>query len=123
MLFRSAATDLEAKCIVAFTESGSTARAVSCRRPGKLIVGATPSEKTFHRLTMSWGVIPCLVGRPSSGTALYMQAVRGAVEAMNVKVGDVIIVTAGMPVGRVSYTNTMRVIQVTEDFINLAFEE
>ncbi|WP_122791070.1 pyruvate kinase [Intestinibacillus sp. Marseille-P6563] len=119
----NAATDLEAKCIVAFTESGSTARAVSCRRPGKLIVGATPSEKTFHRLTMSWGVIPCLVGRPSSGTALYMQAVRGAVEAMNVKVGDVIIVTAGMPVGRVSYTNTMRVIQVTEDFINLAFEE
>ncbi|MDR3767024.1 MAG: pyruvate kinase [Butyricicoccus sp.] len=119
----NAATDLEAKCIVAFTESGSTARAVSCRRPGKMIVGATPSEKTFHRLTMSWGVIPCLVNRPSSGTDLYMQAVRGAVETMDVKVGDVIIVTAGMPVGRVSYTNTMRVIQVTEDFINLAFEE
>ena len=115
--------DLDAKCIVAFTESGSTARAVSCRRPGKLIVGATPSEKTFHRLTMSWGVIPCMVRRPSSGTGLYMQAVRGAVEAMKAGVGDIIIVTAGMPVGRVSYTNTMRVIQVTEDYINLAFED
>ncbi len=119
----NAAADLEAKCIVAFTESGSTARAVSSRRPGKMIVGATPSEKTFHRLTMSWGVIPCLVGRPESGTSLYMQAVRGAVLAMDVQVGDIIIVTAGMPVGRVSYTNTMRVMQVTEDFINLAFEE
>lgn len=119
----NAAADLDAKCIVAFTESGSTARAVSCRRPGKLIVGATPSEKTFHRMTMSWGVIPCLVGRPLSGTDLYMQAVRASVEAMDVQVGDVIIVTAGMPVGRVSYTNTMRVMQVTEDFINLAFDE
>ena len=52
-----------------------------------------------------------------------MQAVRGAVESLDVKVGDIIIVTAGMPVGRVSYTNTMRVVQVTDDFINLAFEE
>ena len=115
--------DLDAKCIVAFTESGSTARAVSSRRPGKMIVGATPSEKTFHRLTMSWGVQPCMVNRPATGTALYMQAVRGAVLAMEAGVGDVIVVTAGMPVGRVSYTNTMRVIQVTEDFINLAFED
>ena len=119
----NAASDLSSACIVAFTESGSTARAVSNRRPGKFIVGATPSERTFHQLTMSWGVIPCMVKRPSSGTGLYMQAVRGAVEALDVKVGDIIIVTAGMPVGGVSYTNTMRVIQVTEDYINLAFEE
>ena len=76
-----------------------------------------------HRLTMTWGVIPCMVGRPSTGTGLYMQAVRGAVEALDTKVGDIIVVTAGMPVGRVSYTNTMRVIQVTEDYINLAFED
>lgn len=72
---------------------------------------------------MTWGVIPCMVNRPSSGTGLYMQAVRGAVQAMDAKVGDIIVVTAGMPVGRVSYTNTMRVIQVTEDYINLAFED
>lgn len=117
------AADLDAKCIVAFTESGSTARAVSCRRPGKIIVGATPSEKTFHRLTMSWGVLPCMVKRPESGTALYMQAVRGAVETVEAKAGDIVIVTAGMPVGHVSYTNTMRVIEMTEDFINLAFED
>ena len=116
-------TDLDAKCIVAFTESGSTARAVSGFRPGQFIVGATPSEVTFNRLTMSWGVIPCLVSKPGSGTELYMQAVRAAVTAMDVKEGDIITVTAGMPVGRVSYTNTMRVIQVTEAYINMAFED
>lgn len=119
----STSADLGAKCIVAFTESGSTARAVSGFRPAKPIVGATPSEKTYHRLTMSWGVVPCLVKRPSSGTGLYMQAVRASVQAMQAVVGDIILVTAGMPVGRVSYTNTMRVIQLTDDYINLAFED
>ena len=42
---------------------------------------------------------------------------------MEAKVGDIIVIAAGMPVGRVSYTNTMRLIQVTEDYINLAFED
>ena len=53
--------DLGAKCIVAFTDSGMSARAVSTYRPGAAIIGATPSEKTYHRLTMSWGVTPVLV--------------------------------------------------------------
>lgn len=119
----SISADLDAKCIVAFTESGSTARAVSGFRPGKLIVGATPCEKIFHRLTMSWGVIPCLVSRPSSGNSLYLQAVRAAVQAKKAKTGDIILVTAGMPVGHVSYTNTMRVIQLTDEYIGLALED
>lgn len=51
----STSADLGAKCIVAFTESGSTARAVSTYRPGTLIVAATPCEQTFNRLSMSWG--------------------------------------------------------------------
>lgn len=68
----STSADLGAKCIVAFTESGSTARAVSTYRPGTLIVAATPCEQTFNRLSMSWGVKPVLVAkRPSSGTELY----------------------------------------------------
>lgn len=117
------AADLDAKCIVAFTESGSTARAVSCRRPGKIIVGATPNEKTYNRLTMSWGIIPCMVKRPESGSALYVQALRAAVENADVKADDTIIITAGMPVGHVNYTNTMRAIKVTEESINIAMEE
>ena len=117
------AADLDAKCIVAFTESGSTARAVSCRRPGKIIVGATPSEKTYNRLTMSWGIIPCMVKRPESGSALYVQALNAAVRTAGVKADDTIIITAGMPVGHVNYTNTMRAMKVTEESINIAIEE
>lgn len=119
----STAADLDAKCIVAFTESGSTARAVSCHRPGKIIIGATPNEKTYNRLTMSWGIIPCLVKRPDSGSALYVQALNAAVRKADVKVDDKIIITAGMPVGHVNYTNTMRAMKVTEDSIRIAMED
>ena len=111
----STSADLGAKCIVAFTESGSTARAVSTYRPGTLIVAATPCEQTFNRLSMSWGVKPVLVAkRPSSGTELYSLSEQAAIQTLDLRVGDIITITAGMPVGHVNYTNTLRVHQLTE---------
>ena len=111
----STSADLGVKGIVAFTESGSTARAVSTYRPGAPIIAATPSEKTFNRLTMSWGVKPILVEkRPQSGTELYHLSEKAAVTALDLRVGDVITITAGMPVGEVYYTNTLRVHELTE---------
>lgn len=115
--------DLNADCIVAFTDSGFTAKAVSGRKPEKTIVGATPDPTVFHKMAMYWGVQPSLVKRPKSGTDLYLQAVRGAVETVGAKVDDVIVITAGMPVGRTPYTNTMRVMQITQNYIDLAFED
>ena len=110
----STSADLGAKCIVAFTESGSTARAVSTYRPGTLIVAATPCEQTFNRLSMSWGVKPVLVAkRPSSGTELYSLSEQAAIQTLDLRVGDIITITAGMPVGHVNYTNTLRVHQLT----------
>ena len=114
---------LDAKCIVAFTDSGSTARAISGRRAVKMIVGATPNEARYHSMSINWGVQPSLVSKVNSSTELYTQAVRAAVETAGADVGDIIIVTAGMPVGHVNYTNTMRVIEITADMLALAFEE
>ena len=111
----STTADLGAKCIVAFTEAGSTARAVSTYRPGAPIIAATPCERTFHRLTMSWGVTPVLVPKhPTCGTELYDLSEQAAISAVDLRVGDVITITAGMPVGHVNYTNTLRVHQLTE---------
>ena len=115
--------DLDAECIVAFTDSGFTANAVSCRKPEKTIVGATPDPVVFHKMSLFWGVQPSLVKRPKSGTDLFLQAVRAAVQTLDAKVDDVIVITAGMPVGRTPYTNTMRVMSITQDFIDLAFED
>ena len=74
-------------------------------------------------MTMSWGVLPALIKEVNSGTELYTQAVHAAVEACGVNTGDIITVTAGMPVGHVHYTNTLRVIEVTQAYIDMAFED
>ncbi len=107
--------DLEAKCIVAFTESGTTARAVSCYRPETPIIAPTPVERTYNRLTMTWGVTPVLVpGKATSGSELYSQAAQAAISALDLNVGDIITVIAGVPVGKVVYTNNLRIMQLTE---------
>ncbi len=116
-------SDLGVKCIVAVTQSGVTARAVSAFRPGTLVVGATNSERTFHQLTIHWGIMPCMVKTAYSGTELYTQAVRAAVTAVDAKIGDMITVTAGMPVGHCPFTNTLRLVPITQDYIDMAFEE
>ena len=54
------ARDLNAKAIIAVTKSGETARRVSKFRPVEAIVAATPELKTFHQLSLSWGVLPVL---------------------------------------------------------------
>jgi pyruvate kinase len=115
--------DLGAKCIVALTESGRTARTVSSFRPSAMIIGATPNERTYHQLSMSWGVIPVMVDRPRTGTELYTEAVKAAVMSGAAGLGDMVTVTAGMPVGHVPYTNTLRLVEVTQAYINMAFEE
>ena len=51
---------------------------------------------------------------PSSGTELYDLSEQAAIEAVDLRVGDIITITAGMPVGHVNYTNTLRVHQLTE---------
>lgn len=107
--------DVSAKVIVAFTESGHTARAVSSFRPGMPVVAATPIEKTFHLLSMSWGVIPVMARRPTSGTMLYAESIKAALSTGLVAEGDIVTVTAGMPVGVVKSTNTLRAHLVTAD--------
>ena len=58
-----------------------------------------------------------------SGTELDTQAVRAAVTAVQAKIGDMITVTAGMPDGHCSFTNTLGLVGITQDYIDMAFEE
>jgi pyruvate kinase len=52
------AEELDCKLIVAFTESGSTARLVSSYRPRAAIAAITYNEQTYRRLALWWGVVP-----------------------------------------------------------------
>ena len=104
-----AARDLDAKAIVALTESGSTARNVSKFRPWQPIVAATPDVKTYHQLSLAWGVFPVVALEQTDYNNLLTHAVDCAKQIDMVDKGDVVVIVAGMPLGRSGGTNLLQV--------------
>jgi len=95
------ATDLGARAIVAFTESGATARYVSRFRPRTPIIGLTTSETARRRMALFWGVgtaAPLPVGTQVRG--MIDEADARIVEEGLLDPGDLIVVVAGSPGGR-----------------------
>jgi len=108
------ARDLGAAAIIAVTKSGTTARRVSKFRPKEPIVAATPIPKTFHQLALSWGVYPVLSRMQDSSDDLIMHAIDCAKQIDAVKVGDITVITAGVPLNLAGTTNLLKV-QMVED--------
>ncbi|OUM96133.1 MAG: pyruvate kinase [Thermobacillus sp. ZCTH02-B1] len=105
----NSALDLDADAIITSTESGYTARMVSKYRPKAPIIAVTPSEHVMRTLQLVWGVIPVL-GRPAKTTdEMFEIAVNGAVRSGFVKLGDTVVITAGVPVGRSGSTNLIKI--------------
>ena len=103
------ARDLKAKAIIAVTQSGYTARLVSKFRPSETIVAATPDKKTFHQLSMSWGVLPVLALDQNDTDRLFRHAIDCAKNIDAVKKGDTVVITGGMPLLINGTTNTLKV--------------
>ena len=112
MLFRSTASDLNAKCIVAVTQSGETARLVSKYRPEELIVAPTPIKKTYNQLALSWGVYPILTTVQETEEDLIANTLYEIKKAGYADDGDVIVITAGMPLSESGTTNLLKVVVV-----------
>lgn len=89
------ARDVNATAIIAVTMSGFTARRVSKFRPKEIIVAATPNEKTFHQLALSWGVFPVMALYQSNSEELFKHAVACAKKYSLVSSGDRVVITAG----------------------------
>lgn len=98
---------LGVKAIVAFTETGSTARMLSRHRPHLPIISLTPHEMVAHQLSVSFGVIPVVdrsrVKQLEDAIAL---AKRVLLERKCAKKGDMFILVAGLPFGASGATNT-----------------
>lgn len=107
------ARDVHAKAIIAVTTSGLTARRVSKFRPPQVIVAATPSLKTFHQLSLSWGVMPVLALNQDDTDKLFLHAVDCAKQYDLVAVGDTVVITAGVPLRQTGTTNLLKVQVVT----------
>lgn len=103
------AMDLGAAAIVAVTTSGDTARRVSGYRPACPIIAATPSKKVLHQLRLSWGVQPVLVEVVDSTDDLFVVAAESARDIGAAKDGDLVVLTAGLPVGLSGTTNMLKV--------------
>jgi pyruvate kinase len=104
------ALDLNAEAILTLTHSGNTARLLSKFRPCRNVLGCTPSEKTWRQLGLSWGVRPVLT-EEKHGTydELLHHAVDRAVEEGFLENGDLVVITAGVPLGVSGTTNLMKV--------------
>ena len=103
------ARDVGAKVIIAVTTSGLTARRVSKFRPQQMIVAATPEIKTYHQLSLSWGVVPVLALHQNNTDALFTHAIDCAKQNDLVVRGDKAVITAGVPLGIEGTTNLLKV--------------
>ncbi len=106
------AKDLNAKAIVVVTKSGETARRMSKFRPHQPIVGATPETKTFHQLSLSWGVYPVIARYQRSSDELLVHAIDCAKQIDIVSSGDRVIIVAGTPIDTSGSTNLLKVQRV-----------
>ncbi len=103
------AHDLGARAIITVTKSGGTARQLSKFRPLYPIVGCTTEENVCRQLNLSWGVTPLLIQEESDTDTLFEHAVEAAQKADVVESGDIVVITAGMPLGVSGTTNMMKV--------------
>ena len=103
------ATELHARVIIAFTESGTTALRCSKARPPMPIIAASPHVEVLRRAALYSGVMPLLVSPGSDTDQMISNATQAALEAGMVKPGDRVVIVAGVPVGRPGQTNLLKV--------------
>ena len=103
------AGDLNAAAIITVSKSGRTARMVSKYRPASPIIGACLTEKVYRQLGLSWGVVPLLLEQKDKADELFDYAVDTAEEAGIIEKGDVVVLTAGVPLGVSGTTNLIKV--------------
>ncbi len=101
--------DLRAAAIVAYTQSGSTAVRVSRCRPNVPVLALTPTQSVACRMLLYWGIRSHLITVPSSVDDVFSLAARLAKELGYAKTGDLIVITAGVPIGEAGSTNMLKV--------------
>ena len=103
------AMDIGADAILTVSQSGATARLVSRFRPGTTVVACLLSERGQRQMALYWGVVPLLMPYAQNTDQLIEFAIQAAEKAELVKQGDLVVITAGVPVGVSGTTNMIKV--------------
>ncbi|HNX61846.1 MAG TPA: pyruvate kinase [Candidatus Limiplasma sp.] len=105
----TSAHDLGAAAIITVTKSGRTARMISKYRPDCPIICCTMEDSVCRRLNLSWGVIPLKIEEIHNTDDLFERAVRAGEEAGLLHNGELVVMTAGVPLSISGTTNLMKV--------------
>ncbi len=111
------ANDLEAAAIVTATASGFTARKVAKFRPKAPIIASCTSEKVRRKINLVWGVFSIIAEIANNTDEIFNTSVELAKKEGYIKAGDLVIFTAGVPVGVAGATNLMKVELVGENIV------
>lgn len=109
------AFDINAKAIVVYTASGVSARMVSRFRPGAPIVAMTNSDRVYHQLSPSWGVIPTICQTFDNTDDMFINAEETVRRLGLAQTGDNIVITAGVPLGKKAGTNLIKVGKLADE--------
>ena len=103
------AHNLQANAIITVTKSGNTARVVSRYRPNVPIIAGSTDPQACRQMNLSWGVYPILLEEQQEADALFDHALDMAAQTGHLKNGDVVVITAGVPLGVSGTTNMIKV--------------
>jgi pyruvate kinase len=106
------ARDLNAACVVCYTQSGTTALRMARHRPWTHIMSLTPVEKVARRLVMSYAMHPVVVPQVATFADAVKTTTQVALQQEMAKPGQRLVMTAGVPFGQSGTTNILRVIEV-----------
>jgi pyruvate kinase len=105
----SLARDLQVKAFLIPTTSGSTARLIARYRPQQPIIAISPEPQTVKLLCLVWGVYPSPIRGFKSTDEMMRALQRKALELGVVKRGDLVAITAGLPLHQSGTTNMITV--------------
>ncbi len=103
------ARDLGAAAIITATTSGHTARVIAKYRPRCPVIAVTPSDVTVRKLALSWGVCPLRVESMHNTDEMLDISIQAALSSGLVQPGDLVVITAGVPMGIAGTTNLIKV--------------
>lgn len=104
------ARQVKAPAIISLSRSGLTAKMISKHRPECPILGVTPSQQTWRELALWWGVQPVRLSEMSDINVAAREAVTTCVNKGLLPEGELVVITAGVPVGRPGSTNVVEVL-------------
>lgn len=106
------AMDLRASAIITVTMSGFTATKVAKYKPSCPIISCSVNPRVCKQLNLLWGCQPLLLREKDDTEELFDAAVEESKKAGYIKAGDLVVITAGVPLGKSGTTNMIRVVEV-----------